>query len=322
MMGTLQQPTPIAPQRAKAEAATGYLHRQYAQSLSEFGKPRLLPSSGGWVLERPVRETAYRDAIGCYPLLCCRDWTQLGADLDELDSELVSMAAVIDPYADVTQGQLGECFDIVRQYKEHWCVDLGALEGPIGNKHHRYYARKALQDVKVEMHTQPLNFLSEWSDMYAHLVRRHHIAGIQAFSRRAFELQMSVPGLLMFRATQNGDAVACHLWFVQGKVAYSHLAASTDLGYAANASYALYDAAISAFRDGVAGPVRWVQLGAGAGIAAQDDGLTQFKKGWANCSRPAFFCGRVLNREAYVTLSAAADERGEFFPAYRQDEMK
>src|SRR5690348_17283638 len=114
MTATLQQPNPMSSKRADAPPATGYLHWEYARSLSEFGRPRLLPRSGGWVLERPIPNTGYRDAIGSYPLLCCRDWTQMGADLDELKGELVSLAAVVDPFADVTERQLADCFDFAK----------------------------------------------------------------------------------------------------------------------------------------------------------------------------------------------------------------
>ena len=35
---------------------TGYLHRDYAESLAEFGNPRLLRNSRGWILEREIAE--------------------------------------------------------------------------------------------------------------------------------------------------------------------------------------------------------------------------------------------------------------------------
>ena len=322
MTATLNRPDPVAePASGVLQEVSGYLHPNYAHALSEFGEPHLLSRSGGWLLKRPIANTGYHDAIGCYPILCCRDWTRLHADLDDLNDELVSLATVIDPFANVAEGQLLQSFDIVRRYKEHWCVDLQLIGETIGNKHHRYYARKALQELTVEVHTQPLPYVTEWAEMYANLVRRHQISGIQAFSKQAFAAQMRVPGMLMFRAIKDGVAVAAQLWYVQGDVVYNHLAAATELGYRANASYALYHQAISVFRDGLAPGLRFVQLGAGAGVAAKEDGLTQFKKGWANCSRPAYFCGRIFNRRAYEALSGANAARGDYFPAYREGEM-
>ncbi|HSS29061.1 MAG TPA: hypothetical protein VLL50_14020, partial [Usitatibacter sp.] len=62
----------------------GYAHPGYAGSLAEFGTPRELPASGGWLLEREIPGGG-RDAMGCYPLLCCRDWRALREDLDSLE---------------------------------------------------------------------------------------------------------------------------------------------------------------------------------------------------------------------------------------------
>src|SRR6476659_10067518 len=45
---------------------SGYLHPAYAEALSEFGKPRLLPSSGGVVLQRHIRNSSSLDGMGCY----------------------------------------------------------------------------------------------------------------------------------------------------------------------------------------------------------------------------------------------------------------
>ena len=57
-----------------ADAATGYLHRLYAESLAEFGEARELAAAGGWILQRPTPVLNLKDAMGCYPLFCCRDW--------------------------------------------------------------------------------------------------------------------------------------------------------------------------------------------------------------------------------------------------------
>ncbi len=43
----------------------GYLHPGYAESLAEFGTPRLLPRSEGWALEREAPGFPFRDAMGC-----------------------------------------------------------------------------------------------------------------------------------------------------------------------------------------------------------------------------------------------------------------
>ena len=87
-------------------------------------------------------------------------------------------------------------------------------------------------------------------------------------------------------------------------------------GYEAGASYALYAAAVEHFAPRVA----WLDLGAGAGVSAATEGLTQFKRGFATGTRPAFFCGRIGDRDAYEALATqAGSDSGElYFPAYRR----
>src|SRR4029077_697058 len=107
---------------------------------------------------------------------------------------------------------------------------------------------------------------------------RHRLTGVKAFSRHAFQLQLKVPGIVMLRATHEEKTVSVHLWFLQGDVAQSHLAASSSEGYRLMAPYALCWFALETF----AGEVCWLNFGGGAGLdVAAADGLTRFKRGWS-----------------------------------------
>ncbi len=113
------------------------------------------------------------------------------------------------------------------------------------------------------------------------------------------------------------------LWYVQGDVAYSHLTAFSDAAYQQRSSYGLYWGATDFWRREFAGRLRWLNLGAGAGTSSNaTDGLTEFKRSWSTETRPAYFCGRILNRTRYEEL---ARERGpaetNYFPAYRAGEL-
>jgi hypothetical protein len=296
----------------------GYAHSAYIDSLAEFGRPVHLPSSGGWLLERNIGATAYRDAMGPYPLFSCTNWTGLAADLDELQSDLVSVALAPDPFGDYNLDLLRGCFDRVVAFKSHFVVDL-SQPGPYGGRHHRYYARKALRDVTVDVALNPGDMLDDWIGLYDHLIQRHDLKGIKAFSQQAFSRQFETPGLVVIRAsTSDGTCVGAHLWYIGRDVAYSHLAATNDAGYRLSCSYAIYEAALEYFR----GKVRWVDLGGGAGASSREDGLTKFKQGWSNCVRPAYFCGRILNAERYAELVRATNtETAAYFPAYRSGEL-
>jgi hypothetical protein len=301
------------------DGPTGYRSFEYAHSLAEFGTPRHLARCDGWVLERRIGATSSRDATGCYPLFSCRDWSALGADLAELGRELVCVSLVTDPFGRYDAQMLQDCFpDKCIAFKPHMVADLRRPPHEFVSKHHRYYARRALARVDIERCRGPEAHLDEWIALYDTLIARHRLGGIRAFSREAFRVQLAMPGIAMIRARCDGETVGAHLWILQDGVAYSHLAAANARGYELNVAYALYWSALELFAE----EARWIDFGAGAGLTAADaDGLTQFKRGWASESRPTYFCGRILDRARYQAATAAqgAGDSG-YFPAYRAGE--
>jgi len=302
-------------------AVTGYLHPGYAESLGEFGAPRGLPESGGWLLERPIPGSGDRDATGCYPLFTCQDWTRLGRDLDGLADRLVSVGLVADPFGQYEVADLERCFpDRFFRFKEHHVIDLGRPPHSYVSAHHQRNARKALDQLQVEGSDVP-PAAEEWERLYSTLIERHSITGISAFSRQAFARQFSVPGLVAFRAISEGETVGMLLWYLQDGVGYYHLGAYSPQGYELRASFALFWKAIHYFAESGLG---WLNLGSGAGLGGGDeDGLSRFKRGWATGTRPAWFCGRILNREKYDELVRAHGVTGDdYFPLYRRGEFR
>ncbi|MSP13209.1 MAG: hypothetical protein EXR62_09665 [Chloroflexi bacterium] len=208
----------------------GYCHPEYARSLSEFGQPYHLPGCGGWILDRPIPGFPDRDSMGCYPLFCCDNWSQLPTDLENIETDVVSLALVPDPFGEYDEAYLHHCFpDVVMPYKEHFVIDLRQNSTTSVSSHHRYCARRALKDVRVEVCSQPLQFLDDWCQLYHSLVERHHLQGIKAFSYEAFARQLAIPGLVMFRAIAQDTTVGAYLWLPGGEVAYAHLGASSPL---------------------------------------------------------------------------------------------
>ena len=309
----------VTPHAGKAaQALLGYADPLYAQSLSEFGTLRELRRCKGWVLERLV-EGELRDATGCYPLFSCQDWHQLKEDVDDLGRDLVTLSLVADPIGMASPTQLERCFDVVLPFKEHYVTDLRRPMDAIISAHHRKHARRALRDLVIEQCPDPLAFLDEWVDLYAALSDRHQLSGIRAFSRQAFQIQLSIGGLVMFRASRGGRTAGLHLWLQQGDVAYGHLGATNALGYRFAASYGLYWSALEWFSRRVA----WLHLGGSAGATrVEPDGLAAFKQGWATETRTAYFCGSCWDRVKYDELVRARNvEAGGFFPAYRLGEL-
>lgn len=300
---------------------TGYLHENYAHSLAEFGTARQLPQSGAWILERAISGSSHRDAMACYPLFCCRDWSKLQDDLDNIGQDLISLSIVTDPFGNYSEAGLKACFpDKVIPFKQHFIIDLQQPVDELLSTNHRRNIRRALSIVEVEICLQPMQYLEEWVALYDHLIERHDITGMRRFSANAFREQFKTPGLTVFRAHQDGKTVGMILWFQHGEVGYYHLAAYNGAGYDAKASFALFQHAIEHFSQ--AG-LRYLNLGAGSGVqSGRQDGLTRFKSGWSTGTRTAYFCGRVFDPGRYTEIRIAKGmETSNYFPAYRQGEF-
>lgn len=298
----------------------GYASGDYAASLADVGTPRRLQHSGGWILKRHVPGFSDWDGVGCYPIFTCTDWSALPRDLEELRDELVTLCLVADPFGSPSRDELARAFNHrVTPFKEHFVVDLAVPLADHLRPHHRRNVRKALREVHVERCGLDEASLREWQSLYEELARRHRIRGTAAFSRRAFELQFEVPGLIALRAKRGGATIGMTLWYRQGDIAYYHLAAYSQAGYAASASYALFWTALQQF---AAAGVKWASLGGTAGLEGHStDGLGRFKRGWSTGVRTAYFCAAVLQQNRYAEILAATGHpRSEYFPAYRDGE--
>ena len=306
--------------KAKTDLA-GYAHPAYAAASAQIGHPRELIKSGSRILERLIPGTSARDAMGCYPLFVCPDWSLLGDDLEAIGPELVSLVVVTDPFGDYTDETLRRTFtDLVVPFKEHFIVDLDHdLEGFV-HSHHQRNARKALREITVERVPNPLDFLDDWNSLYANLIERHEFKGIARFSKESFAGQLSVPGIELFRAVYRGKTVGITLWYVSEERGYYHLAAYDETGYELRASFALFWRALEYF---AAIGLRRLGLGAGAGRDGNRlDGLIRFKRGWSNTTRTTFLCGKIFNQIEYQRISETKGTMGaNYFPAYRQDEF-
>ncbi|MCB0243410.1 MAG: GNAT family N-acetyltransferase [Anaerolineae bacterium] len=299
---------------------TGYASAVYARAVAADGEALLLPRCGGWLVQRPVPGSDRIDASGPYPLFSCANWDALGEDLDALPGSLVSAVLVADPFGDYTTDNLRRWFpDMMRPFKDHYVVDLSRSPATFVVENHRRNARKALNAVAVSRCEPPQRWATQWTALYRLLGERHQINGPAAFSDESLAAQLSVPGLVAWRAEADGKTVGMVLWYVQGDVAYYHLAAYSDAGYQLRASFALFWHALEYF---AACGLRWLNLGAGAGLQAAEDGLTRFKRGWSTGVRSAYLCGRILDRAAYESLvSVRSAGPTTYFPAYRLGEF-
>lgn len=300
---------------------TGYLHKEYAESFSELGNLMDLPRAKGWIIKRRIPGFSSYDAMGCYPLFLCSDWSKLKPDLDALNGEVISLSLVADPFGDYDTKYLRCCFkDIVIPFKEHFVIELGQPLETFVSAHHRRYAQTALKELHVERCFDPTAFSKDWVKLYKNLIVRHNIRGIAAFSKESLAKQLCVPGAVAFRAIEEGKTIGMLLWYRQNNVAYYHLGAYGNKGYVMRASFALFWFAINYF---TTLGLRWLSLGAGVGVRNDStDGLSRFKRGWSTGTRTAYFCGRIFNEDIYNEIVASTRVlETDYFPAYRKDEF-
>lgn len=296
---------------------SGYVHRDYAASLAALGTPFRLPGCGGWILQRTIPGSRRLDAMGCYPMFACPDWSRLPEDVRSLEHDLVSLALVTDPFG--ASPDILRCAfpDLVVAVKEHYVIDLRRPIGDGVSRHHRSHARRALARVRVEVEVPSAAFLDTWTELYATLVRRHSIRGPRRFEPATLAAQLAVPGAFVVCARYEDGVVGAQIWMLHSRVAYGHVLAFSPLGYRVGAPYALYWAAF----EHLARRVDWCDIG-GVSSGPGAEGLLRFKRGWTDTTRPSYFCGRVFDRAAYASLAARRNTGGsDYFPAYRFDEF-
>jgi hypothetical protein len=287
-----------------------YNSEAYARAFDGLAHPITLTRVGTSVLKRPILGTARHDVAGCYPLTVLPDLTGADADFAALrERGFVSLVLVADAFFSVPPDALRACFDLVRPFKSHFLHDYGR---PFAyGRHHRYEVKRARADCEVRP-TSLAQQLPQWDTLYEQLCVRHGISGLHRFSPRYFERLAALPAVHALAAWHDDELLGMHLFVEHEGVAYSHLAAFSEHGYRLRAGYALNDAAIGHFRGR-----RLIDFGGGAGPADNAaDGLTIFKRGFANRSEVFQLCGKILDGEAYAQLAAGAPAGG-YFPAYR-----
>lgn len=298
---------------AGAEAWSGYhpyRDSAYAEALTDAGAPLEVAPWGTWVTTRRIGDSNLLDAAGLYPLHSIAAGSDIAAGRRVLEAAgLVSFVGVADPFASPPPAALAREFDVCRPFKEHSIIDrrLGKVDF---SRHHRNEIKRAFRLCVVDQLALG-DHLDCWIQLYDELIERRHITGAQHFSKRYFERLAAMPNVGCFIARRDGVIVAMSLWLRGNRIAYNHLGASSAAGYSASASYALYAAAIEQYGD-----CDILNLGGGAGLQDEEDGLVRFKRGFANGVATAHLCGMVLDREAYQSLSA--NKTTDYFPMYRR----
>jgi hypothetical protein len=271
------------------------------------------------ILQRQIPGFPDEDAIGCYPLFSCQNWLELHKDMNALQNEIISLSLVADPFGNYDLSYLQDHFHVITPFKKHYVLNMNKPLRQSVSKHHQYYGNRALRSMQVELCPEPIRFLDEWLELYGNLTKKYKLDKLRAGTRNCFLKQLQVPGILMFRASEAGETIGLQLWYIQNGVAYNHLSATAARGYQVRASYALYWTALN----WLVGKVQWIDLGGVPGTGDWGaEGLRIFKKGWANGTRPVYFCGRIFNIKRYSEIARSVKVAPtKYFPAYRLGEF-
>lgn len=296
-----------------SEEVHPYATHQFAKTLSHIGEPLYVRSWDTYVLARRCAGQ-FMDAMGGYPRAVLAPHADLSAGVSELRTRgMVSVTLALDCLSGPSPTMLGTAFQRVRAFKTHYVVDTHQLQYE-PSRHHRQEIRRAERrgvDVQV---LHPLKVFDQWAVLYEELIARHRIPESSRYSESDLLKLAACPGLVAVAAFIQGQLVSCHLWVEHDGCAWSHLAASNDVGYASGAAYAIYDRSIRHFSN------RIIDLGSTAGMNdAPTDGLAKFKSGFANKTAVSYLVGSILDERAYTALceQTGAPSNGEYFPAYR-----
>jgi Acetyltransferase (GNAT) domain len=288
---------------------------EFGESLRHIGEPIYIPEWGTTVLRRECG-MGHHDALGTYPITVFKPDCDLAGGLDRLARlGLVSVVLVIENVLRPELADLQRTFDFARPFKLHYLHDRTA-SAIRSSKHHRYEVRRAARAVRAERFDLAEG-LDDWNSLYQDLVARLGLANtMHAFPRSHHEALARLPGTVAVGAFAGGRLVSCHIWVCHDGHAMSHLAASSDEGYALRAAYAVNAASIELLSE-----CRTLNFGGAAGAGDEAAaGLVRFKRGFANATAPSYLCGKVLVADAYAELTrqAGMPTGAAYFPAYRQ----
>ena len=299
----------------KEQPVHAYASMEYAETLDHVGFPLAVAAWHTPVLLRPIADTGgLVDAMGPYPVCVLPPDADIDAGLQSLRAAgVLSIVMVIDPFCGISDTKLARHFSICRRFKTHYILERSGSAMP--SKHHRERIRRGERHVKARLVslTDPL-WQGHWRRLYGELIAYRGITGLQAFPPETFIrlAKLASNELLAFAAeTSDGEVLAMQLWIRHGDCAYSHLTATSAVGYRLLATYVVYAAAIDYLAD-----CRVLDFGGGAGaVDNPDDSLATFKQGFANAVRVTRLCGAILDPVAYESL--AKDRSGSYFPLYR-----
>lgn len=286
-----------------------YNSAEFINSFKGLSEVQSLEKTQTCVRLREIEGTAYQDAINLSPRFYIDDERSLQNAVNELKNrDIISATLIPDPLKPLPNAD--RIFDVTAPFKTHYVLDYAQDWEARGiHKSNIRYAKNKCEVKRIHFS----EYLKDWQKLWDVLVERHQIKGLGKFSESHFKSLANVPGLVTYGAFDNdGNIIAMSLWFETPDYAVSHLNACTPEGYKAQANYAIYNFLIQDMKD-----KKSLDLGGNFGLKDNpEDGLSKFKAGFSNTTKPSFIAGVICDSQKYKELSAGK-ENTSFFPAYR-----
>jgi hypothetical protein len=287
-----------------------YSTKEYVKSLYKESKIISIQDWDANLISRKI-DDHHEDIIGSYPIAIIDRNSNLRNGLMYLkDQGYISLVMVLDDFHRPPLDKLSMEFDIVKAYKTHYVQDY-KIGNYLPSKHHAYEIGKARSKVTVKQFSLR-QYLDEWINLYDNLKSRHNLTGVHDFSKDHHDILCSLNGIVSIGAFYSGELVSAHIWIKGSKYVFSHLAASSLIGYKLGAAYAVYDESMKVFQN-----EEKINLGGTSGTDdAVLDGLAKFKIGFTNSTVNSYICCKIFNTDIYNNLSRN-NSNTNFFPSYR-----
>lgn len=278
-----------------------YASLRYAESFlePEVKVLEVPPWRSHVLVRRPGGRKGVRSATGVYPFASLDPDCDLEGGLAFLKENRIGTVNLLsDALWSPPVERLKAAFGFCRQLKHTYLLDREG-EDTSFRKRHRNRMNNAVR--LCEMRVVGLaEHMDEWWQIYDGLAERKRVGDSARLSRENFERIVDLPGLVTFAARAQGELVALSMWLRFRDIVYNHFTASTERGYEVFANYACYARAFDYFHD-----CRLLCFGPNVGVAdSRDDGLAEFKRGFANATWPNYLCSATLFRPELEALDS------------------
>ena len=287
---------------------------EYINSFKSHGELIQLPLSKLWVVKRKINHCSY-DFKGIYPFSSCVDPNLIDEDLAPFrNQEIASISFVSNPYDDFKFNDCLDNWSVKNKYKEHYSIKLSPDYFKSLSQNTRKHINRSIRKHTFQITKPHQSLIDEFYSLHENIIKKHDVSGDNFIDKAMVQDQFKTPNSLIASTSYQDKLLSAMLIFQSNETSYWYLAATHPEAYSHNSNYALFSETIKYL---IEKGIRIVHLGGNAGSKNAADGLSMFKRKWANQSNFTYFCGDELNSDLYKELCTLyPNKKPDYFPAY------